>query len=100
MNKLALVFCLTLLVAGAATPAEAQNRPLTRAMSCAAAQNLVSSRGAIVLNTDQFIYDRYVRNAGFCPNQQTTRAAMVPTKDNANCFIGFTCTEIEIDNWR
>jgi len=100
MNKFALVFYLALSMVGIVVPAAAQNRPLTRAMSCAAAQNLVSSRGSIVLNTDQFIYDRYVRNARFCLKQQTTRAAMVPTKDNANCFIGFICEEIEIDNWR
>lgn len=99
MSRLALLFSLALPMAAASMPAHAQDRPLTRAMSCTSAQNLVARQGSIVLDTDRFIYDRYVRNASFCLNQQTTKAAWVPTKDTPNCFIGYTCVEIDIDFW-
>lgn len=99
MSRFALMFCFMLPVVAASLPVQAQNRPLTRTMSCAAAQSLVARQGSIVLDTDRFIYDRYVRNNSFCLNLQTTRPAWVPTKDTPNCFIGFTCVEIELEPW-
>ncbi len=91
MKQLINALCLTALFAIASAPAQA--RPLTRTMTCEQAQALLARQGAIVLDTDKYIYDRYVANRSFCPITQATEPAWVPTKNNPQCFIGYTCTE-------
>lgn len=92
------ILCLAVPLAVCMAP-NAESRPLTRAMRCAEAQTLVAKQGAAVLDTDKFIYDRYVRDARFCPPRQTTEPAWVPTRDNPECFIGYTCVEPDPDVW-
>ncbi len=99
MKHLIAAFCLAVPLAAMSLPAEAQSRPLTRNMTCAAAQQLVSREGGIVLNTDQYIYDRYVSDMRFCPDRQATKPAWAPTRDNPQCFIGYTCVEADLDWW-
>jgi hypothetical protein len=74
----------------AATAAEAQERPSTLAMSCAQANRLVATRGAVVLSTGPYTYDRYV-GGNFCAINESTEPAWVPTADAAQCFIGYRC---------
>lgn len=75
--------------------ATAMARPDTTKMTCSAAAHLVASSGAIVLSSGDGIYDRYVSNQSYCQRDETTQAAWVETKDNGQCFIGYTCTENE-----
>lgn len=70
---------------------EAQGRPSTLRMSCEAAHNLVMRSGAIVLATGGHTYDRFVRHRGYCTPLEITQPAFVPTGDNPQCFIGYTC---------
>ncbi len=95
---------LTLVIAGLAGlsmpgAALAQARPSSQAMVCDQAQNLVRSRGAVVLGTGQFTYDRYVVHRGFCAATESVRPAWVPTRDNPQCFVGYTCRELEFDDF-
>ncbi len=90
MKRLSLFLVTTTL---AATGAMAQPRPLTPAMSCGQASYLVASRGAIVLGTGRYTYDRYVRNQAFCFPTQYVRPAWVPAADTPQCFVGYTCTD-------
>ena len=60
-------------------------------MSCAAAKNLVSTRGAIVLATGPAIYDRYVADNGYCQRDEDTNPAFVASADTRQCFIGYYC---------
>ena len=53
----------------------AQPRPSTVAMRCAQAAGLVAARGAIVLGTGGFTYDRFVVDQSFCEITQTTEPA-------------------------
>jgi hypothetical protein len=69
----------------------AQTRPLTTAMPCAAISALVAARGAIVLGTGPYTYDRYVSNAGACGIGQTTEPAFERSADSAQCFVGYRC---------
>ena len=84
-----------LMVAGAlamiVSAAHAQSRPQTMTMSCATAKALVARRGAVVLYTGEDLYDRYVRDQGFCEREQTIQPARVPTRDWAQCFVGYRC---------
>lgn len=84
---------LTLILPLAATDADAQPRPSTVAMTCAQAAGLVASRGAIVLGTGGFTFDRFVTDRRFCAINQTTEPAWAPTADTPQCFVGYRCKE-------
>ena len=63
-------------------------------MTCAQAVGLVNARGAVVMSTGPYTYDRYVQHRGFCTPTETTKPDFVPTRDNPTCFIGYRCIEI------
>lgn len=60
-------------------------------LTCAQAAALVQDRGQVVLATSRTLYDRYVRDRSFCDYDQDTRPEWVPTRDNPQCFVGYTC---------
>ena len=70
-------------------PAEAQ-RPDLRAMSCAQAQALAASRGAVVMTTGQFTFERFVANQSYCTREETVRRAQVTAADGG-CVIAYRC---------
>jgi len=74
-----------------AAAAVAQGRPSTLAMSCAQARGLVAARGAIVLGTGAYTYDRFVRDQSFCALNEITQQVWEPTADVAQCPVGFRC---------
>jgi hypothetical protein len=80
-------------MAGLATEAIAHPRPLSLVMSCGQARSLVASRGAIVLDTGRYTYDRYVSSQAFCLRNEYVRPAWVPTADTPQCPIGYTCVD-------
>jgi hypothetical protein len=79
----------------AATGALAQSRPMTPTLSCTQARALVMSEGGIVLGTGTVTYDRYVRSPVFCLRTETTEFAWVPTRDVAQCPVGYRCIDRE-----
>lgn len=84
----------------AATPAHAA-RPDTRAMSCQQAQNLVRSRGAVVMTTGQYTYERIVSGLGYCESDEETAIMTAPTRDNPKCRVGYYCrTRLFEPEWR
>ncbi|SFG96711.1 hypothetical protein [Methylobacterium gossipiicola] len=85
-------FLAVLLSLGAVGSAQAQ-RASTIAMDCAQARATVSRQGAIVLGTGGATYDRFVRDRSFCEITEITIPAFVPTRDDANCFVGYRCKE-------
>ena len=87
------VSCLALGLALIATSAVAQPRPSTVSMLCAQAAGIVAARGAVVLGTGGFTYDRFVADRRFCAITQTTEPAWVPTSDTTQCFVGYRCKE-------
>ncbi|MEP9355249.1 hypothetical protein ABLE93_16800 [Xanthobacter sp. KR7-65] len=60
-------------------------------LTCAEAAGLIQARGVAVLATSRTLYDRYVRDRRFCYYEQDTKPEWVPTRDNPQCFIGYTC---------
>ena len=87
------VSCLALGLALIATSAVAQPRPSTVNMLCGQAAGIVAARGAIVLGTGGFTYDRFVVDRRFCTITQTTEPAWVPAGDTPQCFVGYRCKE-------
>ncbi|MBB4041769.1 hypothetical protein GGR34_003450 [Microvirga flocculans] len=80
-----------LAVAAFASDAQAQSRPSTVAMTCSASRQLVMSRGAVVLGTGGYTYDRFVRDGSFCLVGEYTQTAFVPSLDTPQCFVGYRC---------
>jgi hypothetical protein len=79
---------LVALLAGAAL---AQERPQSPALTCAQASALVQSRGALILGTGGYTYDRYVSSQASCQVDEFAEAAFVPTRDNPQCQAGYRC---------
>ena len=80
------------------TAAVAQSRPSTTAMTCQQAAGLVCARGAIVLGTGGYTYDRFVRDRSFCQVTEALESAWVPTRDTPTCFVGYRCYEPSRDD--
>lgn len=76
-----------------ATAAVAQGMVRSTDLSCAQAARLVNDKGAVVMATSPTLYDRYVRDLGQCDYDMQLKPEWVPTKDKAQCFIGYTCYE-------
>lgn len=74
-----------------ATQALAQSRPFSPALACGQAQRLVLARGAVVIGTGPYTYDRYVRDRGFCEINEYLEPAYVPSADTPQCFVGYIC---------
>ncbi|MFE1602188.1 hypothetical protein [Methylobacterium sp. ID0610] len=79
--------------------ADAQERPSTTDMTCRQARGVLAERGASVLGTGGFTYDRFVRDRSFCEPTQVTANAFVPTRDNPQCLVGYRCIEPGIDSF-
>lgn len=93
MRKIALL-SLAMVVAGTTTAAA--QRPLSLDMTCGRAAALVSSRGAVVMSTGQYTYDRYVATRAFCLPLQQVEVARVPTLDDPYCRVGYTCVDRDL----
>lgn len=78
--------------------AGAQARPDTRAMDCANAQALVQQNGAVVLSTGTHTYDRFVRSQSFCTYSEVAQMTWVPTTDDRQCPVGYTCKQDNFDD--
>ena len=81
----------TLVVISVSTASVAQPRPSTINIPCRTSQQLVFSRGAIVLGTGGFSYDRFVRDRNFCEFNEYIQPAWVPSLDTPQCFVGYRC---------
>jgi hypothetical protein len=84
---------LALALSSASTAVLAQPRPSTLAMSCGQAAALVASRGAIVLGTGGYTYDRIVSDGRFCLRNETTEPVWAPAGDTPQCFVGYRCKD-------
>jgi len=69
----------------------------TTSMSCGQARAIVAQHGGVVLYTGQYTYDRYVADRSFCAPGQVTKPAWVPTRDTAQCYVGETCIDPDVD---
>jgi hypothetical protein len=89
MRRVALV----LIALSFASSAVAQNRPFTPSMTCDQTRGLVYARGAVVLGTGTYTYDRYVRDQSFCEINETIDPRYIPTRDTPQCFVGYVCRD-------
>ncbi|MDW6025433.1 hypothetical protein SAZ10_27090 [Mesorhizobium sp. BAC0120] len=92
----------------AAADASAISRYEITNMSCAKVQGLIQSQGAAILRYKSArvpglpLYDRYVRDSGYCDPSQFATWATVPTADTNSCPVA-KCIErdfLEFDRRR
>lgn len=69
----------------------AQGRPDTRYLTCATVKSIIQTNGAVVMNTSNYVYEKYVKNHAYCNVNESTKNAYVPTADYRRCKIGFIC---------
>lgn len=74
-----------------ASSVQAQQRLSTLKLTCAQARQTVLSRGAVVLSTGTYTYDRFVRDRSFCEFNEFLEPAFVPSRDNPQCPVGYRC---------
>lgn len=82
---------IALVVLGLTGAAQAQGRPQSPTLSCAANRQSVLANGAIVLGTGGYTYDRFVAHRGFCQFDEFADPAWVPARDTPQCFVGYRC---------
>lgn len=84
--------CAVFVAAGSGGVAS-QGRPNTPQMTCAAAQKLVLTHGAIVMGTGPSTYERFVRDLGQCTQNDSLHPQFAPTIDHPECGVGFICRD-------
>ncbi|HEY0292317.1 MAG TPA: hypothetical protein VGC51_08260 [Hansschlegelia sp.] len=75
--------------------AAAEARPYAPEMSCRSLAAAVQSEGALVISTGPSTYDRFVSGGRYCERTQETEAAWIPAADEPQCFVGYTCRELQ-----
>lgn len=60
--------------------------------TCGPLQAMVKRNGVVLIPTGNGNAQRYVRDESFCIENQVAKPAWVPTDDNPQCFIGYTCS--------
>ncbi|MFG1464961.1 hypothetical protein V5F77_18930 [Xanthobacter sp. DSM 24535] len=78
-----------MLLASAFTSARAGE--ISPPLNCAEAASIIARSGAAIIRNSPTTYDRYVRDGSFCGPDGATTPAFVPTWDNPDCFVGYSC---------
>lgn len=96
MRKTTFAIAALAMLAAAGT---ANARPSTTNMSCSQAQNLVRSKGAVVLSTGRHTYARFVRSGAYCMAAEYPVYKYAPTRDRKQCLVGYVCSaNVTIDD--
>jgi hypothetical protein len=94
MMRLALVFGCFALVTGAV----AQERIVTRSMSCAALQGRVARDRTAILASSETAYETVHVDPGACGPDETGAPAFEPTADLRACLAGWRCKQRNSDS--
>lgn len=93
MNSTAKFLLLAAVGFAAASGTHAEPRYNPRIMQCAAVQQAIRDHGAVTLRymstrvQNLPLYNRYVRNSGYCDSSEFATPSNVPTVDNPTCRV-------------
>ena len=76
-----------------ASTASAQTQLDGRSVPCAQLAATVRNRGAVVISTGPYSYDRYVTGGQFCVRPEIAVPTWIGTADAAQCFVGYVCRD-------
>ena len=91
LPRLALYRLAWILVALAASTSVAAARTPAALEDCAHLENEISVAGAALIATSPSTFDRFVADSRYCDMRSGLTPAWVRARDNAQCFIGYTC---------
>ncbi|WP_269583933.1 hypothetical protein [Roseibium sp. Sym1] len=98
LTKLAIAVLATgTTLAGAGVSQAQSGRPNSTTMTCAQVQALINQRGAAVISTGRYTFDRYVANRNFCQHGEVLYKDYIPTRDTNRCYVQ-RCQEFQ--RWR
>jgi hypothetical protein len=67
-------------------------------MTCSQARAVLHNQGAVIFKWTSPrglpLYDRYVRNSGFCQSHEYAEWTSIPTRDNRSCQV-LDCENID-----
>ena len=89
MKQLRMTFVLLTL----ASTASAQTQLDARSVPCAHLAATVRNRGAVVISSGPYTYDRYVTGGQFCVRPEIAVPAWISTVDAGQCFVGYVCRD-------
>lgn len=92
-------FLVFLLGLTTAVPASGETRVPVSRMACADAMEMVKREGSITLGIGRGAPERFVRDRSFCQFSEVAELRFVPTRDNAECPIGYRCREPAFEDW-
>ena len=73
--------------------ARAQTHVDGRSVPCGQLAAIVQNRGAVVIDTGPYAYDRYVSGGHFCLRPEIAVPAWIGTLDAPLCFVGYVCRD-------
>jgi hypothetical protein len=82
-----------LILALAAGSASAQARLDAPSSTCAALQGQIQRLRAAVVTTGPYLYNMYYADPSFCRGTRRAVPNYVGTRDQRQCFIGYTCAQ-------
>ena len=89
-----------ILLVASCCAASADWRPDASKLSCQDTASLIVKNGAVVVTTGPATFDRFVASRAFCTVSETLDPAFVRTRDNSQCFVGYRCREVPVENRR
>ena len=87
-----------------ATSASAISRYSALQHSCGDIQSIIEAQGAAIFRYPSprkdglTLYDRYVRNDGFCASHQMTKRVLIPSSDTDRCPVRH-CVTTDCDSF-
>lgn len=87
-TRIAFAFSACLLAAAAA-----EARPASWRMTCGQARGMVEHYGSVVMNFSPTVYERVVSAQNFCLHGESMRPEFAPTRDMAQCMVGYSCRD-------
>ncbi len=76
-----------------ASTASAQTQLDGRSLTCAQIATTVRNRGAVVISTGPYTYDRYVNSGEFCVRPEIPVPTWISTIDAPQCLVGYICRD-------
>jgi hypothetical protein len=84
---------MTLVFLTLASTADAQTQLDGRSVPCAQLAATVRNRGAVVISSGPYTYDRYVNGGQFCVRPEIAVPTWINTVDAGQCFVGYVCRD-------
>ncbi len=92
-STLSIALAACLIIALAVASASAQARLDAPSSTCAALQGQIQQLRAAVVTTGPYLFKMYYADPSFCRGTRRAVPNYIATRDQRQCFIGYTCAQ-------